>query len=499
MHKIITMRDALASPDYFGSPELLGGPSWAPWRALLTAIVGEELTEAERVDFRDLTGREREPGEPVEEFWGIIGRRGGKTRALSTLAAYLAGCVDHRALLAPGQRAKLPVMAATKEQAAESFAYICGTFDTAPALRGLVQPKGRTADTLALVTSVDVEVRAASFRSQRGFDAVGIIADEVAFWRDLDSANPDKEILDGLRPALARTGAPLIVISSPHARRGELYRAFMQHFGPEGDPKVLVARAPSRRLNPTLKQAVIDRAYADDPAAASASYGAEFRTDVEAFVSRDVVDAATVHGRFELARAAGTNYIAFVDAAGGSGTDSMTLAIAHTATSTSGQRIAVLDLVREERPPFSPDKVTERFAEILKGYGLNQVTGDAYAAEWPRERFAAHGISYRVSERNRSEIYGELLPLLNAGRAELVEHKRLVAQLCALERRATRGGREMINHPPGGHDDVINAAAGVLVLAGGGPQPLMISEEALEWARRGPNRRSMFASWPGAT
>ena len=45
--KIVTMRKALADPRYFGL--LLAGNSWAAWRVLLIAIVGEDLTEAERV------------------------------------------------------------------------------------------------------------------------------------------------------------------------------------------------------------------------------------------------------------------------------------------------------------------------------------------------------------------------------------------------------------------------------------------------------------------
>ena len=48
---------------------------------------------------------------------------------------------------------------------------------------------------------------------------------------------------------------------------------------------------------------------------------------------------------------------------------------------------------------------------------------------------------------------------------ELLDHSRLAAQLCSLERRTARGGRDSIDQPPGGHDDLINAAAGALVLA----------------------------------
>jgi hypothetical protein len=56
----------------------LAGDSWAAWRIILIAAMGEELTEEERAIFTKLTGREREPGQRIEEFAAVVGRRGGK-------------------------------------------------------------------------------------------------------------------------------------------------------------------------------------------------------------------------------------------------------------------------------------------------------------------------------------------------------------------------------------------------------------------------------------
>jgi hypothetical protein len=51
-----------------------------------------------------------------------------------------------------------------------------------------------------------------------------------------------------------------------------------------GDPPILIARAPSRTVSPTLPARVVERAYERDPMAARAEYDAEFRTDVAAFL-----------------------------------------------------------------------------------------------------------------------------------------------------------------------------------------------------------------------
>ena len=66
-----------------------------------------------------------------------------------------------------------------------------------------------------------------------------------------------------------------------------------------------------------------------------------------------------------------------------------------------------------------------------------------------------HGVTVTPSERAKSEIYKEFLPTLNSGNVELLDLKRLLTQLAGLERRVARGGRDSIDHAPGGHDDII--------------------------------------------
>ena len=120
-------------------------------------------------------------------------------------------------------------------------------------------------------------------------------------------------------------------------------------------------------------------------------------------------------------------------------------------------------MVREVVPPFSPEDTVKDFAKTLKKYGISEVTGDRYAGEWPRERFRFEGIHYKVSVRTKSEIYKEVLPLLNSEQTELLDLEKMRIQLLSLERKTSRGGKDSIDHPPGGHDDVINSGAGALV------------------------------------
>src|SRR5438045_3243972 len=93
MKKLLSMRRALNDPNLLG--KALVGDSWLPWRVLLIAMMGEKLEPDERAVFKQLTGRDHEPGVSVEEFAAVVGRRGGKSRALSVLAVYIAGLCKH--------------------------------------------------------------------------------------------------------------------------------------------------------------------------------------------------------------------------------------------------------------------------------------------------------------------------------------------------------------------------------------------------------------------
>ena len=184
----------------------------------------------------------------------------------------------------PGERGVLLCVALDQRVAKIILDYAEACFERSPILKQLIA--NRTADALELTNGITLEVRPASFRKLRGPTYIAVIADELAFWYvDAAYANPDVEILNAVEPGLATTGGPLILASSPHARRGALWDVFKRHYGAGGDPLILVAHGASRTLNPSLPQRVVDRALEKDRARATAEYLAQFRTDVEGFVA----------------------------------------------------------------------------------------------------------------------------------------------------------------------------------------------------------------------
>lgn len=449
--------DAIHDPNLF-RPFFRDLATWSSWLAILKAIFALPMEPAEVEVYRRLSGRQNSPARQFMEVVIEAGRRAGKSFIVSMIAVFAACFIKYSDVLARGERGVVMLVASDQTTAKILMRYMLAFLEAIPMLSRLIERK--TADTIELSNGISIEVRAASFRTVRGRTIVCCICDEVAFWRDENSANPAAEILNAIRPGMASVpGALLLIISTCYSPSGALWELDRKYYGQE-DEDVLVVRGDTRTMNPTIRRSIVDRAFEEDAAVAWSEYGRDgeirFRNDLEQLIARAVLDRAVVSGRVERPPEGGVRYSAFMDPAGG-GADFFAVAIAHN---EKGK--AVLDLVRERKG--SPETIIAEYAQTLKSYRISSATGDKYSAQFMVEAAARHGIRYEHSARSRSEIYLELMPLLNSGRAELLDNGRLIGQLSSLERRTGRSGKDSIDAPRNAHEDLANAAAGALIL-----------------------------------
>jgi hypothetical protein len=448
--------DACRDPQVFGSA-FRNRASWEAWTSFLAALFGLPMTADQQAIYRECTGRSDLPTEPASEVWLVVGRRGGKSFVLAVVAVFLAAFKDWRQYLNVGERGTIMVIAQDRQQARVIMRYVKGLLHSVPMLKALIERE--LVESVDLTNRITIEVHTCSFRAVRGYTCVAALLDEIAFWRsEEDSSNPDSEVVAAVRPAMATIPESILLCaSSPYSRKGVLWENYQRYFGKLGP--TLVWQAPTRVMNPSVTQRYIDAEFEKDPISAAAEFGAEFRTDIEAFVSREAIEAVTDWGVHERGPVRGLRYVAETDPSGGSG-DSFALAIAH-----KEHDIGVLDCLREVIPPFSPEAVVLEFCDLLKRYGITTVKGDRYAGEFPRELFRRQGIRYELNDDSKGLIYLNFLPLINSRKVKLLGNRRLFNQLIGLERHTARGGRDSIDHARGGHDDVANAAAGALLLA----------------------------------
>jgi hypothetical protein len=437
------------------------GPSFAAWRTVAKMLDGLPLDAGELALYRQLTQRDAPPAAPFSECYIIKPRRAGGTLFAAALGLH-AALLDHREKLGPGEYSTVGMIAADRRQARQLMNYAEGLIADSPVIAAEVT--GRTQQSISFAHRVNLEVHVTSFRSTRGYSFACVVLDELAYFRDALSANPDIELVRAVRPGLANLGGRLLGLSSPHSRRGHLYAMYQQHYGKPSD--VLVIAATHQQLNPTIDPKVVERAMAEDPQAARSEWFGEFRSDVSQWLPDELIDLALEAGR--LKRGSRQSPVAFVDMSGGRH-DASVLAIAHAEQVVEdGQSPPnlFLDHLHCVPAPHEPAAVVGLFVAALKDYRLQKVVGDRFAAAWPVDAFAKAGISYESAELDKSAIYGEVLPLFAERRVELLADKRLATELRLLERKPRTGGRgDSVDHPPRGHDDCANACAGSLWLA----------------------------------
>ena len=456
MMPTIPISAALADANLLGAA-LSDIESWRTWLAILKAAFAEPLTDDERALFALVAGDRAPPTKRVRELWcGPIGRRSGKSRIAAAVACHVALLTDHRKRLAPGEVGTVAVIAASRDQSATVFNYIRGFLLSSPLLAGEVVSINR--EEITLRGDIVIMVTTNSFRTARGQTLLACIGDEVSYWKDESSAQPDVETYRAVLPSLVASGGLFVGISTGYRRAGLLFEKHRDFFGRDGDD-VLSISGPTEMFNPTIDVAAIAKAREQDPESAAAEWDGGYRRDIAAFLSDHDIDAAVDHERpMELPPRRGLRYRGFVDPSGGRH-DSYCIAIGHFEGTRDTGRF-VLDVLRGSAPPLDPQAVTKGYAELLREYGLHEVVGDNYAAAWVETAFRDAGCKYTRADKPKSQLYLEAQTLFARGGISLPDHPVLLRELRLLERRVHRSGRDSVDHGVHGHDDYANAVLG---------------------------------------
>jgi hypothetical protein len=475
--------------EFVTDAQLLGLSLSPAQRTLLRAIYGLPLGAEDLALWRECTGRETYPGRPFSEATVIAGARAGKdSRIAAPIVVYEAVFGGHERQVARGERGILPLVAQDQRATRIAFGYIKGYLTGSPMLRAMIADEP-LAQEIALTNGLSIACFPCTVKSLRGWSIPAGVMDELAFFRLEGQADSDVEIQQSIRRGMISFPVTrLIKISTPYMKSGILYDDFKRGYA-QADPDLLVWKASSLLMNPRLRAERLERERRLDPLRFAREYEGEFAEDLEAFLPSAWVDQAVVAGRHELPPREGVGYVAACDPSGG-GADAFTVAIGH-AEGEAGARRVVQEVMkgwsRRGSAALDLEGVVREIAALCKRYRVAAVVGDRYAAGWVRERFRAEGLRYDDAQiqgaegdkyLDKSAAYLEVEPLFAQGRVELLDHPLLARELKLLERRPRAGGKTIVDHPPGGHDDHANALglAAALVAAQGRPRRSILDD-----------------------
>jgi len=348
-----------------------------------------------------------------------------------------------------------------RRQAQVTFRYIRDTLKQSPLLSKMIVKV--LSDEIELNNNVSIQVFPCSQAKIRGQSILCFVGDEVAHWKSSEGLQDvDKTVITAARFGMRFPNSKMIKISSPWTTMGEIYSDFDKYYG-KSNKNCLVMQGDTVLFNPTFKKQA-EALKKRDPLRYQTEILAQFR-DYEGNLMYDpetIQEAVDIHRPIELAYEEGNRYVAFYDAAGGSGKDSFTLCIGHKENDDDGEERFIIDVIEERKPKFNPALVVSDFSAVVEEYRALPVMGDRFSWGFASNEFIRHGVYPEQSPVTKSDLYLQAETFFNQYKVELPNDKRLIQQLKELVRLPRSGGREKVDHPQGKPEDKANVVAGVL-------------------------------------
>jgi len=447
----ITQHQFLTDESLFGSinPK---GKSWNAWNTVFKGSDGEKLTKAEAKIWQQITGRKppRKDFSPSIEI-DLIGRQGGKSLSAARRVLKEAFTGDYQRSLVPGERAYVIIISVNLRSTRVVMDYIKGCLEASPHLAGEVEHQ--TKNEIHLRNRITIAAYPSSNISVRGLRVCALVLDEASFFRS-EGTVTDLEVFRSIRPAMASfENAKTYIISSPWTKSGLVYDFYRDHYGKESKD-ILIVKAPSILMNPTLNKAFLKREQQRDPVAFAREFLAEFGEGSMEFLPLEAIDGCTDFGLYKRPYDPKNRYRCGVDGSGGRA-EFFAFSLVHK--TKDGYEVDVVDGWNRTKP----ETCVERICKVLQEYKVRQVVGDKYSASWIQDAFERRGVKYKTAEKTKSEYLLELAPEILQGTVRLVENKVLLKELRMLERKSSPQGKDVVSHPPGGGhtDDYSNAVA----------------------------------------
>jgi len=379
----------------------------------------------------------------------LSGRRGGKSLLSDVIACYEALIPDMSQYTRPGEDRYILIVSVREDNAKVHIRQIVRMLRHTKAIGGMIKQVKQ--DRVILKNNTTIMSLPASARAGRGYGASLLLLDEAAFFVDTMGNSSAEVIFEALSPTVATFGemARIIITTSVNAETGLVYELYDRTLSGELDDWHITKKA-TRELNPKVSEKVINSALKRDPESAQAEYFAEFRAQLESFLSAEAIDRC-VDPEIKQGKAGSDNhYLMAVDPA--LMRDNYGYGIAHLENG-----VVMLDYINRLTAPVNANAAEDLLKSLVERYKPSSVLCDN-ASTSQRLKGKVPMVYTPFTRQQKLRIYGALKEAINLGMLIIPNDKDLIAELKALQ---IRNGVD-ISAPKAGrikHDDLADCLA----------------------------------------
>lgn len=470
---------------------IAGLPMTLAQMVVLKTIEGGPLDARERRMARRLTGANMlAPPKPggYSEAYLRCGRRSGKsTRIAAPLAvAALLADVDH--VLAPGEGARVLLVAPRRDQTRTLLDACSGLLD----LLGVAHEK---LNSLIRVQGlrVSIETSTADEVAGRSASAVLVVVDEAALLPyESGAAGNDRELVAALKPTLSTTGGRFVMLSTPWGQEGVHFEKTEQLWG-QLSGRGVAFRAPTWLLNSAkFPDEASTRAFEEDEKIWSREWAAIPGHHDSAAFSPDDLESGRDKGVRQRDPVPGIAYACGYDEGGRHSARACVITHDELRSTPAGShaRFTIVDFAKRWEPGRGTDhdEVMKQVAAIAGRYNNAVVQRDLFsgdAVQSALRRHATASTEVSMAPQQQTQRFRDLQVLVETHRLRLLDDERLLKEMRGFRETLHQGGRISFHGSTKGGDDLVDAlclaAAKSAKLVPGGGDIVVVNDRRFIW------------------
>lgn len=429
-------------------------------------MYGLPLTPEQAAIAVEAVGRKEIEPRVYRSAFLCAGRRSGKSTRIAANVVVFEACINKHPI-PPGERAAVILVAPTIRQAANTFKIIERKIQRSPTLKRLIVSvrSSPNESIIELSNQIDIVVIPANAKHVRGWNIVAAVLEEACFFRDSDTGAYNlEEIVNAIKPGMLTVpDSKMVLVSSPWAQVGYAWSLVRDR---DKNPDVLIWRAPSWVMNPTLDRAELERERQRNEQYWRREYAAEWVSSASVLLDSVLVERCVARGISEFPHKREFVHCLALDPS--SRGDDFAMCCSHA----EGD-VIVIDYVKAWRAPgrgryIDYNVVIPHILDTMRRYDIPKAWSDQVSAAALSAAITKAGFQFEQTTTFGTKAapkFQTLRQKIVSGELVIPDDPELVEQLKNLEEILAEGGRSTVEARTGKDDKAVCCALAVYAAA----------------------------------